>query len=378
MSGGASADGLLPQATAQSLIAVLDAAGQDPLAALRQTPDAIVGRALRTRVDLLRDAVLSDLPSDYPAFARRIRTAAEDPALTGWMLWPVTEAVALRALEAEVGTRGFRDGLDLLAELTPRLTSEFALRYLLRADHSAVLEVAQHWATSSDAAVRRLASEGTRPLLPWAGRVPALLAEPALTAPILDLLHRDDSDVVRRSVANHLNDISRLDSGLATDVAGRFLTGSGSDAATARLVRHGLRTLVKKGDRVALSLLGFGEAADVHVEGPELSETSVALGEALEFRVHLHNRGDRAEKVVVDYVIHHRKANGSLAPKVFKLSTRTLAPGESMDLVRRHSFAAITTRRYHPGPHAVALQVNGIEHGRRSFLLTEEPDPVRT
>lgn len=317
------------------------------------------GAAFSERGRLVRDALLADLPAKYPAFERAIRKAMKDPRFTGWMIWPVTEAVAVRAVPD-----AFDVGLQLVADLTSRLTGEFALRTFLAADLDRTLATALRWTASPDEHVRRLASEGTRPRLPWAKRVPAIIDDPQSTVPILDALHRDPSEYVRRSVANHLNDISRSDPALAVAVATRWLT-----TETTPLVRHALRTLVKAADPGALALLGFPPPAALTVTGPALGRANVRVGEELPFEFTLTNDGDEDVRLAVDYVVHHRKANGTLTPKVFKLTTRTLAAGESVTISRRHSFRPITTRVYHSGEHAVELQVNGRTFGRTSFTL---------
>jgi hypothetical protein len=140
-------------------------------------------------------------------------------------------------------------------------------------------------------------------------------------------------------------------------------------ATTRQVVRHGLRTLVKKGYGPALELLGFGRPDGVVVEGPRLGADTLAIGDALPFTCTVRNTGPVAANLVIDYVVHHRKANGSLTPKVFKLSTRTLAPGAELVLERAHSFRVITTRVYHPGRHALEIQVNGEAFGRAEFDL---------
>jgi 3-methyladenine DNA glycosylase AlkC len=317
------------------------------------------GAAFSERGRLVRDALLADLPTKYPSFERAIRKAMRDPRFTGWMIWPVTEAVAVKATND-----AFDAGLQLVADLTSRLTGEFALRTFLAADLDRTLATALRWTTSPDEHVRRLASEGTRPRLPWAKRVPAITDDPQSTVPILDALHRDPSEYVRRSVANHLNDISRADPALAVAVATRWLT-----TETLPVVRHALRTLVKAADPGALALLGFPPPAALTVLGPTLGNANVRVGEELPFEFTLTNEGNADVRLAVDYVVHHRKANGTLTPKVFKLTTRTLAAGESVTINRRHSFRLISTRVYHPGEHAVELQVNGRTFGRTSFTL---------
>ncbi|ONI72280.1 DNA alkylation repair protein [Kribbella sp. ALI-6-A] len=365
------------------------------LTALRAAPAALPGTTFSERGRLVRDALLADLPPGFEPVDELFRAALTREDFTGWMIWPVTEAVAVRATEAVAGeavtagatagsasatTAGspsasahpadFERGLELLALLTPRLTAEFALRTFLSADLDRTLAIVTTWTDHPDEHVRRLATEGTRPRLPWAKQVRDILARPAVTRPILDALRRDDSSYVRRSVANHLNDVSRADPALAVQVAAAWLDDPAP--TTPQLVRHALRTLIKAGDPDALALLGYAPPAGLTVDGPALSTDGVTVGESLEFSFDARNHGADEVRLAIDYVVHHVKANGTLAPKVFKLTTRTLAPGESIRLAKRHSFKPISTRRYYPGEHALELQINGRPFGRATFTLSTE------
>jgi 3-methyladenine DNA glycosylase AlkC len=361
------ADELLGAAVARTLTRSLqEAAPGNPFDATAHAAERLDGLALRERADLLRDAVLEDVPGDYATLAGVVRTAqASDPAFTGWLIWPVTSAVAARGVE-EGTTDAFDDAMRLLAELTERLTAEFAIRTLLRHDLDRALAIVLDWTTSDNEHVRRLASEGTRPYLPWAVRVREIVANPGVTVPILDALYRDPSEYVRRSVANHLNDLSRDDPELVVATANRWLAEP--HASTPALVRHALRTLVKRGNPGALAALGFG-AATTEVEGFGLESAHVPFGGTVRFVATVRNTGADTARLAIDYVVHHQKANGSQTTKTFKLTTTELAPGEHILLSREHSFRAITTRRYHPGAHGIALQVNGIATEPLTFEL---------
>lgn len=341
------------------------------------SPDAILaaagrldGLSVTERVVLVRDELLACLPDSYGEADATIRTALADPALSGWMVWPVAEAMAELAISSG-GKRDLDAGLKMMALLTPRLTSEFALRRFLNADLERTLAAASRWAKHPDPHVRRLASEGTRPRLPWAKRVAAIYEQPSLTVPILDSLHEDDSESVRRSVANHLNDISRLEPELAIATAARWLPGA--TPQTERLVKHAMRTLVKQGEPAALGLMGFSANPALEIEGPLLGADSVEIGARLGFRAEIANRGPSEVRLAIDYVIQYRKANGSLAPKVFKLAVEELGPGERVSFAREQSFRQLTTRRHHPGTHVLELQVNGRRYGAVEFLLVD-PD----
>ena len=364
------ADELIGVPTATALVRAIEAAA--PAADVSQlraaaTAEVLGPLALRERSDLLRDGLLAAVPgsaADLDAVVRR--AAAGDLPFTGWLIWPVTSAVAERAVQ-EATPAAFDDALRLIAELTGRLTGEFAIRVLLRHDLARALAVIEgEWVGSADEHVRRLASEGTRPYLPWATRVPGILQDPASTVPILTALYRDESDYVRRSVANHLNDISRHDADLVVSTAAAWLAAP--DLHTGALVRRALRTLVKRGHPGALALLGFAPAS-LEVTGPTLDRAVVAVGDSLSFSASLVNSGAVSARLSIDYVVHHQKANGATTGKTFKLAVRDLAPGERLDLVKTHSFKLITTRRYHPGAHAIELLVNGVSEGRAEFDL---------
>ncbi|MEV7320554.1 DNA alkylation repair protein [Streptomyces sp. NPDC093970] len=367
------ADELISPDSIRRLAAVLQEAapGASRWQAVSDSVALLGPLGLSERARTVGDALLADCGRDYERLARTVRRALTRDGLTGWMIWPVTEAVALAATASGDGVH-FDDGLDLLALLTPRLTGEFALRAFLNADLDRTLAAALTWTGSPDPAVRRLASEGTRPKLPWARQVPGINRDPARTLPVLDRLYGDASPDVRRSVANHLNDISRLDAGLATEAAARWTRQP--ETTTAALVRHAMRTLVKQGDPAALELVGFhGGGEDLKVVGPLLASTEVPMGGNLVFTARITNVSDRRVSLAVDYVVHHLKANGRPAPKVFKLAKRELGPGESAEVTRSHSFRPITTRVYYPGAHAVQLQVNGHRFETADFRLVADP-----
>ncbi|HEX7349851.1 DNA alkylation repair protein [Brachybacterium sp.] len=350
-------------------------------AALRKAAESLSELGLRERVDALRAAMLQDFGGTYPDLAQVVRRAIREvPGFRGWMIWPVSTAVA-EAAAADGSREATADALALLAELTGLLTSEFAVRTLLRHDLEQALDQALEWTGSPDEHVRRLASEGTRPYLPWAVRVPQLTAAPGLTIPILEALHRDPSEYVRRSVANHLNDLSRDDPALVVTTAARWLEASGdSEARTAqtaltvqstqKLVRHGLRTLLKRGDPAALALLGFPDPADaLEVDGPHLDRARLEVGESIELRASVRNTGAEPVRLMIDYVVHHATAKGTQSTKTFKLTTASLEPGQELAVRKSHSFRPLTTRRYHDGPHAISLQINGVASGRQEFHL---------
>lgn len=364
------ADDLIGTHTALALTHAIQAvAPHRDLPWLRGAGSRLAPLKLRERSDLLRDALLHDLDGPYSDFARDIRQAqASDVYFSGWLIWPVTSAIAEKAVR-DGSPAAFDDAMALLAALTSRLSSEFAIRTLFRHDLSRALGVIQStWLSSGDVDVRRLASEGTRPYLPWATRVPGLAVESFPTRSILDALYRDDSEYVRRSVANHLNDVSRFTPVAVVDTARSWLAAP--DANTTSVVRRGLRTLVKRGDPGALELMGF-HSTPLEVTGPTVNRGALRVGEDLTFSASVTNVGTDSARLSIDYTVHHQKAHGRTSGKTFKLAVRQLAPGETAEISKTHSFRLITTRKYYPGEHEIELLVNGVSIGRAGFQLDE-------
>jgi 3-methyladenine DNA glycosylase AlkC len=306
---------------------------------------------LKARIAHVAGALVEHLRGPFAATAQCVREAAEAGLLDTWSGWPCTDWVTRCGLGAP------DVALPTLAAITPHASAEFAIRpYIDRHPERTRAEL-DRWVDDPSEHLRRLASEGTRPLLPWAPRVALLAAEPAWAVPVLDRLREDPSGYVRRSVANHLNDLARVDRDLAVGIADRWQAAGGCHVAT--VLRHGLRGLVKRGDVDALRLIGVDVQVAVQVVAFEVLTPTVELGDALRFRVVLRSGAPAPIRVVVDHIVHHVGADGSRRPKVFKTVARELAPGVEVELVKAHPMRPITTRTYRPGRHLLEIQVNG-------------------
>ncbi|QBE49867.1 DNA alkylation repair protein [Leucobacter triazinivorans] len=359
-------DELLGSAATETLLEALgDAVPGNPMRATRGAADALDALTLSGRARALAGGILEDVAGDHAALAEVVRSAMPHPGFKGWLLWPVGLSVARRAVH-EDSRAAFDDAMSVLRELTPRFTSEFAIRPLLLHDLDRALDHLAEWTREDDWNVRRLASEGSRPLLPWGERIPALVADPAPSRPILDALFDDPSDSVRRSVANHLNDHSRAHTAFALDTVRGWQRRGGEH--TPRTARHALRTLVKRGDPEALTLLGF-PPAHVTVSPLYVSPDRVEAGGTVRFGATIENPGDGPAALMVDYVLFFPGARGEERTKVFKLARRDVGPGERTSVEAAHSFRPITTRRYFTGAYGIALQVNGVRHERADFTV---------
>jgi len=315
--------------------------------------------SIMERVRRIADSLALALPGDYPETLDIVLAMA--PRLTHGF-----QAVAVSEYVARHGRAHFDASMAALARLTRFGSAEFAVRPFLADDAPRALSVMLDWTRSEDEHVRRLASEGSRPRLPWAARVPALKDDPVLAAPILEALRADPSAYVRKSVANHLNDIAK-------DRPDWLLARLGSwpqeDAGTRWIVRHALRTLIKKGDPGALALIGVGHGAQVEVRRFQATPASVHLGDSVSIEADLLSTSPQGQRLVVDYRIHYARAGGKTAAKVFKLKTFDLAAGAAAVLAIRQTIRDFSTRRHHPGVHALELLVNGQVMGRCAFEL---------
>ncbi len=322
---------------------------------------------LKARAAQITRALDACLPADFAAAcdlmlaALAPADAAEDaPGIRGWAVMPMADLVALRGLD------DLDRGMEVLREMTRRFSAEFAVRPFILADPERALAHLMRWTKDADWRVRRLASEGSRPRLPWGSRLAPLVAEPSPLIPLLERLRDDPSEDVRRSVANSLNDIAKDHPDLVAAIARDWLRRAPPDRV--RLVRHACRSLVKAGHGPTLAALGFGEPA-LRLERLEVTTPVVRFGGALEFAAVLLSEGAAPQRIVLDYAIHHRKANGGTTAKVFKWRQLTLAPGERLHLARRHPIRRITTRVYHDGAHRIELLANGRPLGSAEFVL---------
>ena len=213
------------------------------------------------------------------------------------------------------------------------------------------------WAHDPNVHVRRLVSEGTRPRLPWAPRLRAFQDDPRPVLDLLELLKDDPELLVRRSVANNLNDIGKDNPAALTDTCRRWMR----DATAQRrwLVRHALRSAVKRGDPQALQILGYLPVPVVTVPDIHTTPAVVPIGESVTFTVQVANEGSTTAKLLVDLRVHFVKANGKPSPKVFKLKQLQLEPRASARLTKTISLAQHTTRTHYPGHHRVEVLVNG-------------------
>jgi 3-methyladenine DNA glycosylase AlkC len=244
-----------------------------------------------------------------------------------------------------------------LEEFTKHVSGEFAIRPLIARYPEKTLARMRQWAEHAHPGIRRLASEGCRPRLPWGLRLNDLVKDPAPILPILEALKDDPCEDIRRSVANNLNDISKDHPEIALKVLTEWQIPE--DEKRSRLVKHALRTLLKAGDSGALYLVGISSSPEIEVSHIKVEPSQISLGEEVVFSFEIHSTGGREQQLMIDYLVHFLRANGKHSPKVFKLTQKTIQPGEKIQITKKHGFQPITTRKYYPGQQIFQPQVNG-------------------
>ncbi|WP_341785799.1 hypothetical protein [Shimia isoporae] len=329
------------------------------------------GRELLERLEWIADCVEAQLAPEFPEMAQQLE-AAMPPALDPTL----SDNDFGRFIHAVPGILAVRHGLDnhreralvLLHNATKRFSMEFYIRPFLNRWPDETFEVLLEWAEDSNYHVRRLVSEGTRPKLPWAKKVEI---DPLSPLPLLEKLHADPTRYVTRSVANHLNDISKIDTSVVTKtLKGWHDLAQQEPKELNWMTRHALRTAVKKGDADALALQGFHADAPVHLTELSVSESKVAIGDALEFNLSLKTDSKTPVPVLVDYEMRFHRPNGREGRKVFKLKQTEIPALGSVRLSKRHVLKGnATTFTLYPGRHTLAVQVNGRVQGEISFEL---------
>lgn len=334
---------------------------------------------LKARTEHITQAMIEHFPADFELAAKILLAsllpvqsddrnlvkeefvaAGGDSGISGWAVMILANYVALQ------GQGHFDLAMTLLKEMTKRASSEFAIRFFILQSPQQTLAMFKHWVKDPDQHVRRLVSEGSRPRLPWAMRLPMFIEDPTPVIQLLEQLKDDEAEYVRRSVANNLNDIAKDHPELVADIAVRWLQGASKNRQ--RLVRHACRTLIKNGHKKTLAALGYISPA-IHSAEVSVLTPQVVFGEALEFSLSLGSNASESQPLMIDYIVHHLKANGSTSAKVFKWSSTSVAPGKALTLQKKHPIKPITTRVYYAGLHSLEVVVNGVAVGRADFEL---------
>jgi 3-methyladenine DNA glycosylase AlkC len=318
-------------------------------------------RALKQRIRHITVTLHDLMREDYRDALDTLQRVRLD--VKGIVQWVFTDYVEVYGLD------DWEASIPALEAFTQQFSAEFAIRPFIVRYPERTMGQMLAWSEHESAEVRRLATEGCRPRLPWGIRLQALVADPSPILPILERLKNDESESVRKSVANNLNDISKDNADVVLDMLCEWQAGATEDVRW--ITRHALRTLLKQGHPRALALLGYPSDAEIAVRNVVVEPQSIQIGDEITLSFDIESLAGDPLNLMIDYVVYHMRANGTLSPKVFKLAKRTILPGAVLHIEKKHSFALVTTRKYYPGEHIIEPKINGQLFGRAGFVLKE-------
>ncbi len=286
--------------------------------------------------------------------------------LSGFQAWPLLEYVA------QYGINDLILSQKILKAATVVFTSEFAVRPFLKNYEKDMLDFMYKCSLDRNEHVRRLASEGTRPLLPWGMKLESFVIAPQKTLAILENLKSDDSLYVRKSVANHLNDHSKNHPDIVLKTLKKwkkeFSSKHPKHAEVNWVIKHALRTLIKKNHPEAFEVIGIKKSL-IEVSKSSIKNGKIKLGQYLEVEVILKNKEKREAHFVLDHDIYLLKQNGTHNIKCFKGTKGVLAPLETKKFFLKIPFKTVTTRKYYDGKHFWCVKINGLSGEKKAFNL---------
>ncbi len=314
------------------------------------------GKELKQRIRHISSNIKKGLPDDYKKSIEILKPVSLNFTGLEHLIFPdFVELCGINDLKISVHAMEF---------FTEGSSSEFPLRYFIIKYENKMIKQMNVWAKSNNEHVRRLASEGCRPRLPWAIALPDFKKDPTLILPILEKLKSDDSEYVRRSVANNINDISKDNPDIAIKIAKKW---KGLHPDTDKLVKHACRTLLKAGNIEILKLFGFKPPNHIIIKKFKNTK-KIEMGENIKFDFTLNTLNNKLGKLRIEYAIDFVRMNNKTSRKIFKISEGDYPEGERK-IIKKHSFRAISTRKYYKGNHKLSIIINGKELASTNFVI---------
>ncbi len=321
--------------------------------------DASEKLELMDRVKQVGHVLFEFLPGTYLDKLYYIKELG--PRVTGF------PGISLPFFVQHYGADYFDESMEALHYLTRFSTAEFAIRPFIKSDLERSMALIYTWTKDENVHVRRLASEGTRPALPWSFKFDAFIKNPALTLPIVEALKEDKDLYVKKSVGNHLNDISKHHPQLVVDTVSAW---NKNNVHSQWIAKRAVRTLIKNSFTPAFGIMGFEANPKYLIEDFKIKNTAVKMGEFLEFSFSLISLKRTEQKLNIDFQIDYLKNNGKHQPKIFKLKEISLHPHESLLISKKQLFKEFTTRKHYMGIHELCLIINGVKFNKITFNLT--------
>jgi 3-methyladenine DNA glycosylase AlkC len=307
------------------------------------------------------------LPEDYTKTTKIIEKIIEIIKLKPFTQSSLEFMFFLDYIE-NYGINDFETSAKTIEFVTQFTSCEFAVRPFIIKYGERMLQQMYEWSLHENHHVRRLASEGSRPRLPWAMALPELKRNPKPILSLLENLKNDPSEYVRRSVANNLNDIAKDNPDFVIQIAKQW---KGISKETESILKHGCRTLLKQGNSEVLKFFGLIDNPKVELINFKIKTKEIRRGDNLEFSFSIQNNDTKTQFIRLEYAIYYLRKNGQLSKKVFKISERHLNPSDIIVIHRKQSFKIITTRQFYSGQQKLSIIVNGQERVIDTFELTE-------
>lgn len=320
--------------------------------------DTSISLELMDRVRQVGDVLFEHLPGTYLDKLHYIKELG--PKITGF------PGISLPYFVQQYGLDYFDESMAALHYLTRFSTAEFAIRPFIRQDIERSLALIYTWAKDENNHVRRLASEGTRPSLPWSFKLDEFIKNPELTLPIIESLKEDSDLYVKKSVGNHLNDFSKQHPQLVVDTVSAW---DKSNAHSQWIAKRAVRTLIKNGFTPAFGVMGFEPNPKYQIKDFKVNQPIVKLGNDLSFQFSIHSQKTTLQKLNIDFKIYYLKSNGKHQAKVFKLKELALKANEKVTITKKQVIKDFTTRKHYLGVHYLSLLINGEETDKVLFEL---------
>jgi len=326
---------------------------------------------LKQRIVHITECLCKHLPSEYSealstllnALPQELDPNRQDDDFGDYILAPFNNFVATYGCTQD----HLDESLQALKEMTKRFSAEDAVRYFINTFPEETLRFLYTCSTDKNYHVRRWASEGTRPKLPWSQK---LIIDYHQALPILDSVFDDKTRYVTRSVANHLNDIAKISPELVIETLKKWKQSKEQNEKEMQwIIQHATRTLVKNGDLEALNLLGFGDTPDISISDLTTSTPQVKIGDSFNFSFTIEAHKD--QNLLVDYIMYFSNPKKKDSKKVFKLKKLSSEKNKTIEINKKHRLRPMTTRTLYEGEHRIEIMINGKNFGELSFELKD-------
>jgi len=194
------------------------------------------------RIELHADVLRELLPQTYPKAVKILVgiLGEENPKETG-MFTDFYWVMPLGKFVEKYGLEDFDVSIQAIEEITKRNTGEYAIRPFIRKYPQKTIKVMQKWSKSKNFHLRRLASEGARPKLPWSTKLDTFIEEPKPVFMILKNLIEDEIKFVQKSVANNLTDYLKVNKKAAIEFIKKHQKSDNKN--TQWILKHATRKL---------------------------------------------------------------------------------------------------------------------------------------